>query len=171
MDLDVPAPICPVVHAALSDIYSRFIRLALYRNGLPYTPPQGTVCIICWANLPRRPEPWLCETFSYNLIHDKDGAERPAWTLEGNLLTLELSPALCNSAYPGAVIHPLLVTPDGENLHLWELECRIHPALNPRGLNCGIRGVTYTDSGVLVAVSEAETAPTGKGDTSQKQGE
>lgn len=107
-----------VLYATAGDQYSRLAALPLYEGGAPYTPPAGTSCTIGWR---RRA---TGAVGSYSLILLPDGSTRPAWTLSGNVLTIELDWQLCLQA--GAVeVNVALTGPDGSRLHTWEMLCQV----------------------------------------------
>ena len=47
IELTRPGPL-PVVYATAGDQYSRFVEMRLFENGAPYTPPDGTTCLVGW---------------------------------------------------------------------------------------------------------------------------
>ena len=99
------------------DIYSRFVRMELYQNGVLYEPPSGTTCVIGW----RRGETYG----AYSSILEEDGSSsHPAWELEDNVLTIELDWHVCQ--HPGDVaVNVSLNGEGGSRLHTWELCCRV----------------------------------------------
>ena len=66
IDLTSPGGFAPVIHAVAGDIYSRFVRMELYQNGVLYEPPSGTTCVIGW----RRGETYG----AYSSILEEDGS-------------------------------------------------------------------------------------------------
>lgn len=117
IDLTSPGGFAPVIHAVAGDIYSRFVRMELYQNGVLYEPPSGTTCVIGW----RRGETYG----AYSSILEEDGSSsHPAWELEGNVLTIELDWHVCQ--HPGDVaVNVSLNGEGGSRLHTWELCCRV----------------------------------------------
>ena len=117
IDLTSPGGFAPVIHAVAGDIYSRFVRMELYQNGVLYEPPSGTTCVIGW----RRGETYG----SYSSILEEDGSSsHPAWELEDNVLTIELDWHVCQ--HPGDVaVNVSLNGEGGSRLHTWELCCRV----------------------------------------------
>lgn len=117
IELTRPGPL-PVVYATAGDIYSRRIALQLYSSGTPYTPPEGTTCLIGW----RRPDG---VAGNYDTITESDGeSTHNAWQLEGSTLTIELADKVCAQTGDTAVNVALIGT-DGSRLHTWELVCRV----------------------------------------------
>ena len=117
IDLTSPGGFAPVIHAVAGDIYSRFVRMELYQNGVLYEPPSGTTCVIGW----RRGETYG----AYSSILEEDGSSsHPAWKLEDNVLTIELDWHVCQ--HPGDVaVNVSLNGEGGSRLHTWELCCRV----------------------------------------------
>ena len=117
IDLTSPGGFAPVIHAVAGDIYSRFVRMELYQNGVLYEPPSGTTCVIGW----RRGETYG----AYSSILEEDGSSsHPAWELEDNVLTIELDWRVCQ--HPGDVaVNVSLNGEGGSRLHTWELCCRV----------------------------------------------
>ena len=117
IDLTSPGGFAPVIHAVAGDIYSRFVRMELYQNGVLYEPPSGTTCVIGW----RRGETYG----AYSSILEEDGSSsHPAWELEDNVLTIELDWHVCQ--HPGDVAVNVSLNGDGgSRLHTWELCCRV----------------------------------------------
>lgn len=117
IDLTSPGGFAPVIHAVAGDIYSRFVRMELYQNGVLYEPPSGTTCVIGW----RRGETYG----AYSSILEEDGSNsHPAWELEDNVLTIELDWHVCQ--HPGDVaVNVSLNGEGGSRLHTWELCCRV----------------------------------------------
>ena len=117
IDLTSPGGFAPVIHAVAGDIYSRFVRMELYQNGVLYEPPSGTTCVIGW----RRGETYG----AYSSILEEDGSSsHPAWELEDNVLTIELDWHVCQR--PGDVaVNVSLNGEGGSRLHTWELICRV----------------------------------------------
>ena len=117
IDLTSPGGFAPVIHAVAGDIYSRFVRMELYQNGVLYEPPSGTTCVIGW----RRGETYG----AYSSILEEDGSSsHPAWELEDNVLTIELDWHVCQR--PGDVaVNVSLNGEGGSRLHTWELCCRV----------------------------------------------
>ena len=117
IDLTSPGGFAPVIHAVAGDIYSRFVRMELYQNGVLYEPPSGTTCVIGW----RRGETYG----AYSSILEEDGSSsHPAWELEDNVLTIELDWPVCQ--HPGDVaVNVSLNGEGGSRLHTWELCCRV----------------------------------------------
>lgn len=117
IDLTSPGGFAPVIHAVAGDIYSRFVRMQLYQNGVLYEPPSGTTCVIGW----RRGETYG----AYSSILEEDGSSsHPAWELEDNVLTIELDWRVCQ--HPGDVaVNVSLNGEGGSRLHTWELCCRV----------------------------------------------
>lgn len=117
IDLTSPGGFAPVIHAVAGDIYSRFVRMQLYQNGVLYEPPSGTTCVIGW----RRGETYG----AYSSILEEDGSSsHPAWELEDNVLTIELDWHVCQ--HPGDVaVNVSLNGEGGSRLHTWELCCRV----------------------------------------------
>ena len=117
IDLTSPGGFAPVIHAVAGDIYSRFVRMELYQNGVLYEPPSGTTCVIGW----RRGETYG----AYSSILEEDGSSsHPAWELEDNVLTIELDWHVCQ--HPGDMaVNVSLNGEGGSRLHTWELCCRV----------------------------------------------
>ena len=115
VELTRPGPL-PVVYATAGDIYSRRIALQLYSSGTPYTPPEGTTCLIGW----RRPDG---VAGNYDTITESDGeSTHNAWQLEGSTLTIELSDKVC-ARQGDTSLNVALIGTDGSRLHTWELIC------------------------------------------------
>lgn len=119
MDIELARPgyLAPV-YATAGDQYSRRIALQLYSSGAPYTPPEGTTCLIGW----RRADGTAGH---YDTITESDGeSTHNAWQLEGSTLTIELADKVCAQKGDTAVNVALIGT-DGSRLHTWELICRV----------------------------------------------
>ena len=117
IDLTSPGGFAPVIHAVAGDIYSRFVRMELYQNGVLYEPPSGTTCVIGW----RRGETYG----AYSSILEEDGSSsHPAWELEDNVLTIELDWHVCQKA-GNVAVNVSMNGEDGSRLHTWELCCRV----------------------------------------------
>ena len=119
MDIELARPgyLAPV-YATAGDQYSRRIALQLYSSGTPYTPPEGTTCLIGW----RRADGTAGH---YDTITESDGeSTHNAWQLEGSTLTIELADKVCAQKGDTAVNVALIGT-DGSRLHTWELICRV----------------------------------------------
>ena len=117
VELTRPGPL-PVVYATAGDIYSRRIALQLYSSGTPYTPPEGTTCLIGW----RRADG---TTGHYDTITESDGeSTHNAWQLDSSTLTIELADKVCAQEGDTAV-NVALIGQDGSRLHTWELICRV----------------------------------------------
>lgn len=119
MDIELARPgyLTPV-YATAGDQYSRFVEMHLYENGAPYTPPSGTTCLVGY----RRADGVAGR---YSQITEADGeGTHSAYDLEGSVLTVELSEAVCRKAGDVAV-NVALIGADGARLHTWELCCRV----------------------------------------------
>ena len=119
MDIELARPgyLAPV-YATAGDQYSRFVEMRLFENGAPYTPPDGTTCLVGW-----RREGGACG--NYDTITESDEAStHSAYKLDGSVLTVELSPDVCRLA--GRVfVNVALTGADGARLHTWELTCQV----------------------------------------------
>lgn len=145
IDLTSPGGFAPVIHAVAGDIYSRFVRMELYQNGVLYEPPSGTTCVIGW----RRGETYG----AYSSILEDDGSSsHPAWELEGNVLTIELDWHVCQ--HPGDVaVNVSLNGEGGSRLHTWELCCRV-----ARGAVADADDPTKPSESATEAANRAEAA-------------
>lgn len=145
IDLTSPGGFAPVIHAVAGDIYSRFVRMELYQNGVLYEPPSGTTCVIGW----RRGETYG----AYSSILEEDGSSsHPAWELEDNVLTIELDWHVCQ--HPGDVaVNVSLNGEGGSRLHTWELCCRV-----ARGAVADADDPTKPSESATEAANRAEAA-------------
>lgn len=145
IDLTSPGGFAPVIHAVAGDIYSRFVRMELYQNGVLYEPPSGTTCVIGW----RRGETYG----AYSSILEDDGSSsHPAWELEDNVLTIELDWHVCQ--HPGDVaVNVSLNGEGGSRLHTWELCCRV-----ARGAVADADDPTKPSESATEAANRAEAA-------------
>lgn len=145
IDLTSPGGFAPVIHAVAGDIYSRFVRMELYQNGVLYEPPSGTTCVIGW----RRGETYG----AYSSILEEDGSSsHPAWELENNVLTIELDWHVCQ--HPGDVaVNVSLNGEGGSRLHTWELCCRV-----ARGAVADANDPTKPSESATQAANRAEQA-------------
>ena len=145
IDLTSPGGFAPVIHAVAGDIYSRFVRMELYQNGVLYEPPSGTTCVIGW----RRGETYG----AYSSILEDDGSSsHPAWELEDNVLTIELDWHVCQ--HPGDVaVNVSLNGEGGSRLHTWELCCRV-----ARGAVADAEDPTKPSESATEAANRAEKA-------------
>lgn len=145
IDLTSPGGYAPVIHAVAGDIYSRFVRMELYQNGVLYEPPSGTTCVIGW----RRGETYG----AYSSILEEDGSSsHPAWELEDNVLTIELDWHVCQ--HPGDVaVNVSLNGEGGSRLHTWELVCRV-----ARGAVADADDPTKPSESATEAANRAEAA-------------
>ena len=105
------------VYAVRGDSGSRKICFSLYSNGVEYTPPGETTCQI--AGL--RPDGTVVPAYS---TIARGGESRTAYTISGNLLTVELSDAICQKAGDIAVTIAM-AGPDGARLSVWPVCCHI----------------------------------------------
>ena len=117
IELSRPGPL-PTLYATAGDQYSRFVKMELYENGAPYTPPEGTTCLVGW-----RREGGACG--NYDTITESDETTtHSAYQLQGSALTVELSADVCRLA--GRVfVNVALIGADGARLHTWELVCQV----------------------------------------------
>ena len=117
IELSRPGPL-PTLYATAGDQYSRFVEMHLYENGAPYTPPEGTTCLVGW-----RREGGACG--NYDTITESDETTtHSAYQLQGSALTVELSADVCRLA--GRVfVNVALIGADGARLHTWELACQV----------------------------------------------
>ena len=118
MDIELARPgyLTPV-YATAGDKYSRFVEMHLYENGAPYTPPSGTTCMIGW---------WRNDTEfgSYNSVMTEDGLTRQAWSIDGNVVTIELNWQIAQKA--GKVgVNVALIGTDGSRISTWEMLCDV----------------------------------------------
>ena len=151
MELTQPGTPTPVVHIGWGDQYSRKIKLQLYENGLPYTPPAGTTCAVAWKG--DQPAGLGKARDIYNTIRQADGTTRSAYTLEGNTLTVELPGTLCR-IHQEAEITILLIGRDGSVANVWPIRCRIHPGLsndNIRMAASRLENIQVNDRGVALS--------------------
>lgn len=117
IELTAPGGFAPVVHAVAGDIYSRFVRMELYQDGTPYEPPSGTTCMIGW---------WRNDTEfgSYNSVMTDDHSTRQAWSIDGNVVTIELNWQIAQKA--GKVgVNVALIGIDGSRISTWEMLCDV----------------------------------------------
>lgn len=117
IELSRPGPL-PTLYATAGDQYSRFVKMELYENGAPYTPPEGTACLVGW-----RREGGACGNYS-TITESDDTTTHSAYQLQGSALTVELSADVCRLA--GRVfVNVALIGADGARLHTWELVCQV----------------------------------------------
>ena len=117
IELSRPGPL-PTLYATAGDQYSRFVEMHLYENGAPYTPPEGTACLVGW-----RREGGACGNYS-TITESDDTTTHSAYQLQGSALTVELSADVCRLA--GRVfVNVALIGADGARLHTWELVCQV----------------------------------------------
>ena len=105
------------IFAVAGDRYSRYIEMHLYNGGQPYEPPSGTTCMIGW---------WRNDTEfgSYNSVMTEDGSTRQAWSIDGNVVTIELNWQIAQKA--GKVgVNVALIGTDGSRLSTWEMLCDV----------------------------------------------
>ena len=105
------------IFAVAGDMYSRYIEVHLYNGGQPYEPPSGTTCMIGW---------WRNDTEfgSYNSVMTEDGSTRQAWSIDGNVVTIELNWQIAQKA--GKVgVNVALIGTDGSRLSTWEMLCDV----------------------------------------------
>ena len=105
------------IFAVAGDMYSRHIEVHLYNGGQPYEPPSGTTCMIGW---------WRNDTEfgSYNSIMTEDNSTRQAWSIDGNVVTIELNWQIAQKA--GKVgVNVALIGTDGSRLSTWEMLCDV----------------------------------------------
>lgn len=116
-DIDLARPgVPPRIYAAAGDLYTRFAELHLYEDGTPYTPPEDTTCMIGWHR--------GAVIGSYDKIKERDGTERSAWQIEGNVLRIELDWHITSVVGPVSVNVGLL-DGQGARLSTWELVCEV----------------------------------------------
>ena len=145
IELTAPGGFAPVVHAVAGDIYSRFVRMELYQNGVLYEPPSGTTCVIGW----RRGETYG----AYSSIMEDDGkTSHEAYSFDGSVLTIELDWHVCQRAGDVAV-NVSLNGEDGSRLHTWELICRV-----ARGAVADADDPTKPNESATEAANRAEQA-------------
>ena len=105
------------IFAVAGDMYSRYIEVHLYNGGQPYEPPSGTTCMIGW---------WRNDTEfgSYNSVMTDDHSTRQAWSIDGNVVTIELNWQIAQKA--GKVgVNVALIGTDGSRLSTWEMLCDV----------------------------------------------
>lgn len=105
------------IFAVAGDRYSRYIEVHLYNGGQPYAPPSGTTCMIGW---------WRNDTEfgSYNSVMTDDHSTRQAWSIDGNVVTIELNWQIAQKA--GKVgVNVALIGTDGSRLSTWEMLCDV----------------------------------------------
>ena len=105
------------IFAVAGDMYSRYIEVHLYNGGQPYEPPSGTTCMIGW---------WRNDTEfgSYNSVMTDDGSTRQAWSIDGNVVTIELNWQIAQKA--GKVgVNVALIGTDGSRISTWEMLCDV----------------------------------------------
>ena len=105
------------IFAVAGDRYSRYIEVHLYNGGQPYEPPSGTTCMIGW---------WRNDTEfgSYNSVMTEDGSTRQAWSIDGNVVTIELNWQIAQKA--GKVgVNVALIGTDGSRISTWEMLCDV----------------------------------------------
>ena len=105
------------IFAVAGDMYSRYIEVHLYNGGQPYEPPSGTTCMIGW---------WRNDTEfgSYNSVMTEDGSTRQAWSIDGNVVTIELNWQIAQKA--GKVgVNVALIGTDGSRISTWEMLCDV----------------------------------------------
>ena len=105
------------IFAVAGDMYSRYIEVHLYNGGQPYEPPSGTTCMIGW---------WRNDTEfgSYNRVMTDDHSTRQAWSIDGNVVTIELNWQIAQKA--GKVgVNVALIGTDGSRISTWEMLCDV----------------------------------------------
>ena len=105
------------IFAVAGDMYSRYIEVHLYNGGQPYEPPSGTTCMIGW---------WRNDTEfgSYNSVMTEDGSTRKAWSIDGNVVTIELNWQIAQKA--GKVgVNVALIGTDESRISTWEMLCDV----------------------------------------------
>ena len=105
------------IFAVAGDMYSRYIKVHLYNGGQPYEPPSGTTCMIGW---------WRNDTEfgSYNSVMTDDHSTRQAWSIDGNVVTIELNWQIAQKA--GKVgVNVALIGTDGSRISTWEMLCDV----------------------------------------------
>ena len=105
------------IFAVAGDRYSRYIEVHLYNGGQPYEPPSGTTCMIGW---------WRNDTEfgSYNSVMTEDNSTRQAWSIDGNVVTIELNWQIAQKA--GKVgVNVALIGTDGSRISTWEMLCDV----------------------------------------------
>ena len=105
------------IFAVAGDMYSRYIEVHLYNGGQPYEPPSGTTCMIGW---------WRNDTEfgSYNSVMTEDNSTRQAWSIDGNVVTIELNWQVAQKA--GKVgVNVALIGTDGSRISTWEMLCDV----------------------------------------------
>ena len=105
------------IFAVAGDMYSRYIEVHLYNGGQPYKPPSGTTCMIGW---------WRNDTEfgSYNSVMTDDHSTRQAWSIDGNVVTIELNWQIAQKA--GKVgVNVALIGTDGSRISTWEMLCDV----------------------------------------------
>lgn len=105
------------IFAVAGDMYSRYIEVHLYNGGQPYEPPSGTTCMIGW---------WRNDTEfgSYNSVMTEDNSTRQAWSIDGNVVTIELNWQIAQKA--GKVgVNVALIGTDGSRISTWEMLCDV----------------------------------------------
>lgn len=123
IELTQPGPPA-VLYAAAGDQYSRLAALSLYVGGQPYTPPAGTTCLIGWRRLDGKTLDYGVTTGTYDTIMEPDGSTHAAYSIDGNVVTVELAWQVC--ALAGKVaLNIALVGADGSRLQTWELVCEV----------------------------------------------
>ena len=133
------------IFAVAGDMYSRYIEVHLYNGGQPYEPPSGTTCMIGW---------WRNDTEfgSYNSVMTDDHSTRQAWSIDGNVVTIELNWQIAQKA--GKVgVNVALIGTDGSRISTWEMLCDVQ-----RGAEAAAAEAQDSAADLADAVKRAEEA-------------
>ena len=154
IDVELTRPgVRPVIYASAGDMYSRQVEMHLYASGVPYTPPEGTTCLIGWERVSGAPSNVPEDRYNtYSRIMDADKTVRPAYTLDGNTLTIELEWRMCE--VPGDVeVTAVLAGPGDSRLHAWLMLCRVE-----KSVVTAQRGLALPSESASVAAERAAQA-------------
>lgn len=154
IDVELTRPgVRPVIYASAGDMYSRQVEMHLYASGVPYTPPDGTTCLIGWERVSGAPSNVPEDRYNtYSRIMDADKTVRPAYTLDGNTLTIELEWRMCE--VPGDVeVTAVLAGPNDSRLHAWLMLCRVE-----KSVVTAQRGLALPSESASVAADRAAQA-------------
>lgn len=104
----------PTIRAMQGDVYSRFVQLELYYDGVPYEIKEGSTFKVCY-----KLRGGLEGAYDTIPLPD-DSPSRPACTFESNVVTMELGEILTIDGNVGKISLTILGT-DSSRLSTWEM--------------------------------------------------
>ena len=135
----------PTIRAMQGDVYSRFVQLELYYDGVPYEIKEGSTFKVCY-----KLRGGLEGAYDTIPLPD-DSPSRPACTFESNVVTMELGEILTVDGNVGKISLTILGT-DSSRLSTWEMTylCGAYPSASESS-------PSFDDVGELITKAASDT--------------